>query len=105
MSKDEVRHRRESANIINRYRWMIKPTAGPTKGQPAIVARYDTSELRDTTLEMIHVQDVFEPRLDPGSLTRTATRVWLEDKEGGYWSNFRGGLGESASFHVFISII
>ncbi|CVL12183.1 uncharacterized protein FPRN_02127 [Fusarium proliferatum] len=31
-----------------------------------MVTRYDTSEVRDTAFEMMHVQGVFDHRLDPG---------------------------------------
>ncbi|VTT69260.1 unnamed protein product [Fusarium fujikuroi] len=40
-----------------------------------MVTRYDTSEVRDTAFEMMHIQAVFDHRLDPGGLTRTAARV------------------------------
>lgn len=54
------------------YDKMIKADDGK---QYTTITRYDSAELRDTTLEMMHVQDIFDHPLELGGATQNRPLV------------------------------
>ncbi|CCT65055.1 uncharacterized protein FFUJ_05251 [Fusarium fujikuroi IMI 58289] len=66
---------------VREHRWddkVYKKVIEANYGKPfPTITRYDNSELLDTALEMMHVQDVFEHRRDLGALCEDRHPYWF----------------------------